>query len=326
MRGNSWLAVSGAFMVGTAIAIQGLVNGALSSRIGVGVFAATAAFSIGLILISVITVSSRTARRGVVTVLGYLFSGLIPFWLFLGGIAGGSVVIAQALTVPVIGVTIFTTSITAGQLVGGLLVDATRIPPGGKKNITARRVVGVLIVMAGVAASAAGSASLGFSWWWPLFPFGVGSLVAVQQAFNGRIKVISGSTLAATFVNFTVGTTFLSLFSLALVSIGYAWTAVPGIHELWMFTGGILGVFVIGMSSFVVQGLGVLTMTIIILLGNMVASVVIDIATGHAQTALSPLTLLSLGLVATGSLVVSTRGLRRNHKPHKGTRTKIEGL
>ncbi|MGN8565502.1 UNVERIFIED_CONTAM: DMT family transporter, partial [Campylobacter jejuni] len=93
-----------------------------------------------------------------------------PFWLFLGGVAGGTVVISQAVSVPVIGVTIFTTSITAGQLVGGLLVDATRVPPGGKKKITVQRVAGVLIVMAGVAASATGSASLGFAWWWPLFP------------------------------------------------------------------------------------------------------------------------------------------------------------
>lgn len=200
----------------------------------------------------------------------------------------------------------FTTSITAGQLVGGLLVDATRVPPGGKKKITVQRVAGVLIVMAGVAASATGSASLGFAWWWPLFPFGVGTLVALQQAVNGRIRVISGSTLAATFINFAVGTSYLGLFSIALVSIGYSWTALPQTHEMWMLTGGILGVFVIGMSAFVVQGLGVLTMTIITLLGNMTASVVIDIATGHAQTALSPLTLLSLGLVTTGSLVVST--------------------
>ncbi len=306
MRGNSWLAVSGAFMVGATIAVQGLVNGALASKVGIGVLAATASFSIGLVLISIITACSRTARRGVVTVVGYLFSGLIPFWLFLGGVAGGTVVISQAVSVPVIGVTIFTTSITAGQLVGGLLVDATRIPPGGKKKITVQRVAGVLIVMAGVATSATGSASLGFAWWWPLFPFGVGTLVALQQAVNGRIRVISGSTLAATFINFAVGTSYLGLFSIALVSIGYSWTALPQTHEMWMLTGGILGVFVIGMSAFVVQGLGVLTMTIITLLGNMTASVVIDIATGHAQTALSPLTLLSLGLVTTGSLVVST--------------------
>ena len=306
MRGNSWLAVSGAFMVGATIAVQGLVNGALASEVGIGVLAATASFSIGLVLISIITACSRTARRGVVTVVGYLFSGLIPFWLFLGGVAGGTVVISQAVSVPVIGVTIFTTSITAGQLVGGLLVDVTRIPPGGKKKITVQRVAGVLIVMAGVAASATGSASLGFAWWWPLFPFGVGTLVALQQAVNGRIRVIGGSTLAATFINFAVGTSYLGLFSIALVSIGYSWTALPQTHEMWMLTGGILGVFVIGMSAFVVQGLGVLTMTIITLLGNMTASVVIDIATGHAQTALSPLTLLSLGLVTTGSLVVST--------------------
>ena len=98
MRGNSWLAVSGAFMVGATIAVQGLVNGALASKVGIGVLAATASFSIGLVLISIITACSRTARRGVVTVVGYLFSGLIPFWLFLGGVAGGTVVISQAVS------------------------------------------------------------------------------------------------------------------------------------------------------------------------------------------------------------------------------------
>lgn len=307
MRSKSWLAVCGSLLVGAAIAVQGMVNGSLATRMGLGVFAATVSFSIGLIFIAILTLASPDGRRGVVTVLSYLFSGLLPAWLFLGGVVGAMVVIAQAVTVPIIGVTVFTTSITAGQLVGGLIVDATRIPPGGKKRITVQRLVGVGVVLVGVAVSATGSVHLGFGWWWPLFPFAVGVFMSLQQAMNGRIKAISRSTLTATFVNFAVGALFLSVLSLVLVAGGATWTALPSLSESWMLTGGILGVFVIGVSALVVQGLGVLIMTIIVLLGNMTTSVLIDVATGHADTALSPLTLMSLACVAVGSVVVSVQ-------------------
>lgn len=311
MRSNTSVPILGSLLVGAAIAVQGLANGSLSTRLGVGVFAATVSFCLGLVVIAAIAVPQQGARGGITRIYGYVLRRLLPWWIVLGGLGGAAVVVAQSVTVPIIGVTFFTTSVTAGQLVGGLLVDNTKLPPGGKKHITLQRVIGVLIVMAGVVSATTGATTLGFSWWVPLFPFAVGIGMSYQQAVNGRVKVISGSTLTATFVNFVTGSTFLLILSLVLVLTGTRLKALPAGDEWWMFTGGILGVFVIGMSAFVVARLGVLVMTILILLGNMVTSVVVDALSGHAGTALSLPALIALVCVVAGSVVVSTSGRLR---------------
>lgn len=305
MRGNSALYMAGSLCVGAAIAVQGLANGSLAQKLGVGIYAATFSFSLGLVLIAIIALVYKPARAGAVRIGSYVFSGLIPWWIVLGGLMGGTMVASQAITVPIIGVTVFNASVVAGQLVGALVVDNTRLPPGGKKRITLPRITGVVIVLIGEAISTLASARLGFAWWWPLIPFAVGFGLAYQQAANGRVRVISGSTITATFVNFAGGGLFLGLISLVVSAMGAQWQALPTANEWWMLTGGILGVFVIGMSAFVVQHLGVLVMSLLSLLGNVSVSVLIDVLTGHANTALSPLTLVSLSCVLLGSVVVS---------------------
>src|SRR5690606_7966160 len=141
---------------GGAMALQGTANGTLAGILGNGIFAATVSFLVGLAFLVVLSIAVPGARAGVAKAYRIVRSGEFPWWMTLGGIAGTLTVIAQAFTVPLIGVAVFTMAYVAGQLLGALGVDSTRLPPGGPTPPTPWRIGGSVIVLVGVGISAVG--------------------------------------------------------------------------------------------------------------------------------------------------------------------------
>ena len=58
----------------------------------------------------------------------------------------------QSLTVPLLGVELFTVAIAAGRTVGSMLADGIGFGPGGRRKVEALRGVGAVVAMAGVRA------------------------------------------------------------------------------------------------------------------------------------------------------------------------------
>ena len=310
---------------GALLATQSIINGQLSQRIGSGIFAATVSFVIGLIVVGIYAALAPKARAGVTRLFHELMEGQLPLWVTLGGVVGALVVVAQAVTVPIMGVTVFTTSFIAGQLVGALWIDTTELPPGGKKPISKWRIIGVAIVIAAVVLTSLGAFTIGFGWGWPLLPFAIGSLYGFQQSANGRIKIATRSAAAATFMNFGMGSLFLALISVILTLAGAEWQALPQLPaETWLLLGGPLGVLVIGMGAWAVEHLGVLLLSLLVLVGNMGGSLVIDVIAGHKDTALSPMNLLAVVLVVLGTVVAAIRPRKHTEEtpaPAAGSQT-----
>ena len=74
-----------------------------------------------------------------------------------------------------------------------------------------------------------------------LAPMVAGALLGFQQAMNGAAGRAAGSPLAATWVNFLVGTVVLSLaWAVTAVSTGADPAPLPG--RWWLYLGGPLGV------------------------------------------------------------------------------------
>ncbi|MCQ9366783.1 DMT family transporter [Brevibacterium sp. 91QC2O2] len=319
--GNLAFASTALLAVGAGIGMagQGKANGALAGVLGHGIFSATSSFATGLIIMIVIVLVIPGSRRAAVREISLIKSGRIPWWMLTGGIAGSTIVISQSLTVPIFGVAVFTLSFLSGQLLGALIVDNTNLPPGGRKPLSTTRILGVVIVIAGVIVSSVGSLTGGIAWWAPLLPVVSGILTGFQQAFNGRIKNATRSAVAATTTNFLVGTLFLLLCSGVVAGLvtPLRWeVALPG--DWWMFTGGALGVIFIGVSTAAVTRLGVLMLSMSTLLGNLVGSLLIDVFTGNAAHALAPLNLLAMLIVVIGALIAALPG----RKP--GGRTRVE--
>ncbi len=283
------------------MSLQGRANGLLGPILGHSVFAALVSFFIGLILVGTTLLCSSRSRTGALTLIRMVRTHAMPWWMLLGGLSGGLVVIAQASTVPIMGVAMFTMAFVSGQVTGGLAVDSTRLPPGGRQRLTVLRVFGVLIVIAALVYGASERLNLGVPLWALLLPFVSGALTSVQQAFNGRIKAATGSVIVATTVNFAVG--FLALLAAAgvIMASGVTWTGFPTEPtQWWMLLGGAFGVVFIGLTALTVAKLGVLLLSLFSLFGNLLGALLLDLLLPMPGSLVSTTTVISAALVLLG--------------------------
>lgn len=312
MRLTFLLSAVATTLAGAGMAVQGNANAALAGITGNGLFAATLSFLGGLLVMLLVALASPRTRRGLGLVTRLVRTGDFPWWMTLGGFAGAGVVIAQSITVPLFGVAVFTMAFVSGQLAGALVVDNTSLPPGGRKALSVRRVVGVVVVLVGVVVSSTGVLEHGISWWAPLLPFAAGSMTAFQQAFNGRIKLRTASAAAATFVNFLTGAVLLVAISLVLLAIGLRVTGLPELPaEWWTLMGGVLGVMFIGITTVAVEHLGVLLLSLTSLFGSLAGSLVIDLTFPAAQAPVTWTTYLAMAIVLAGVVIASLPHRRR---------------
>lgn len=133
--------------------------------------------------------------------------------------------------------------------------------------------------------------------WFVLIAFLGGASVSLSRQINGRLS-LSTSALHASFWNHAVGFAFLTLLALGL---GGLWT--PGIAEVpyWAYLGGTIGVVFIALSSWLVAKIGAAQTALLIIAGQMVFGVVLDIAMDAPGSPVARIT--GVGLILAGMLL-----------------------
>ena len=263
---------------GVMIALQARANGELSHRIGNGVEAALVSFGSGLIIIAIIAVFTPSIKEGARNLRGAVTRGEIARWMLFAGALGGSFVAVQTHIVPLIGVAIYSVASIAGQTAASLVVDRIGLTGGGKKEITPRRIGAAFFTVFAVFISVFDRIDAkNLSIFAVLMGCVAGAIVGVQRAMNGQINEHSHQSFATSFLNFIMGTSFL-VFLLALLAI-FGSTKIVSLPAgpWWMYTGGVLGVVYIAVTSTIVQHLGVLTFTLFSVGGQLVGSLLIDL-------------------------------------------------
>lgn len=303
------LALGGAVAIGVMTAVQARINGVLGVEIDNGIAAGLISFSVGLAALAIVVVCLPSARRGV----GRLRSGIrdrtIPFWMLLGGACGALTVSTQGITAGVLGVSLFTVGVVAGQTLHGLVLDRIGFGPAGVVAITPGRVAGGAFALAAVGISLSGDVLATAPLWMLLLPFAAGVGIAWQAATNGRLAQRVRSPLAATFMSFIAGTVAL----LAAAGISIAVRGVPDAlpTEPWLYLGGFLGAAYILLGAFIVAHTGVLLMGLGSVLGQLATSVIIDLiwpaAAGPALWQI-----VGMVIVAVASVVVALPRRRRS--------------
>lgn len=294
------LALGGAVAIGVMTAIQARINGVLGVKLDDGVVAGLISFAVGLLALAAVIACIPSARRGV----GRLVHGIrhrrIPFWMLLGGACGALTVSTQGLTAGVLGVSLFTVGVVAGQTLHGLLLDRIGFGPAGVVAVTPGRVAGGLLALAAVAVSLAGDILTSVPLWMLLLPFATGLGIAWQAATNGRLAQRVGSPIAATLMSFIAGTVVL----LAAAGMSVAVRGLPEVPpaEPWLYLGGFLGAAYILLGAFIVAHTGVLLMGLGAVLGQLLTSVVIDLiwptAAGPALWQITAMTVIAAASVA----------------------------
>ena len=288
------------------MSLQGRANGLLGQVLGHAVFAALISFLVGLLCVGIALIVSTRSRAASRRLFALLRERRLPWWMLFGGLSGGLVVIAQATTIPLMGVAMFTMAFVSGQVTGGLIVDSTELPPGGRQRLNALRILGVLIVLASLAYAAGDRLQSGIPLWAPLLPFVSGALTSVQQAFNGHIRAATESAVVATTVNFTVGFAALIIGTAALLVSGVPWQGFPTApDQWWILLGGAFGVVFIALTTVTVARLGVLLLSLFALFGNLVGALALDVLLPIPGSVVTATTVLSAVGVLIGIVVTA---------------------
>ncbi|MBE1875293.1 DMT family transporter [Myceligenerans pegani] len=281
-----------AVLAGAGLATQSRINGTLADHVGSGYLAAVISFGSGLVLLSAALLVSRRGRAGMGRISRALRrpadgpgTGSRPVlrpWQCLGGAAGGFFVASQGLAVGTLGVALFIVAFVTGQSVGSLVVDRLGIGPGGVRFVTLPRAVGPLLTVVAVAIAMSGGVGAPAALALAVLPLLAGAGSAWQQAVNGRVRAAADDVLAATFVNFLVGTAALVLaLGVSMLFDGVPDGALPG--NPLLYTGGAIGIGFIAIGAAVVHRVGVLLLSLSMIAGQIVGALVLDVVVPGAD-------------------------------------------
>lgn len=302
------VALGGAVAIGVMTAIQARINGVLGVRVDDGIVAGLISFAVGLLALIVVIACIPSARRGVARLRRGVRERSIPAWMLLGGACGALTVSTQGLTAGVLGVSLFTVGVVAGQTLHGLVLDRIGFGPAGVVAVTPGRVLGGMLALAAVGISISGDVLATAPLWMLLLPFAAGVGIAWQAATNGRLSQRVQSPLTATLMSFIAGTVVLLLAAGISVAVRGMPHALP--TEPWLYLGGFLGFAYILLGAFIVAHTGVLLMGLGSVLGQLSASIVIDLVW---PTAAGPALwqLIAMVIVAVASVVAAAMPRRR---------------
>lgn len=108
-----------------------------------------------------------------------------------------------------------------------------------------------------------------------------GVLVSLSRQINGRLSLAT-SPMASSFWNHIVGFVIISIIALAF---GGLWPGDgPPDPPLIAYVGGTIGVVFIAASSWLITRIGAVNTALMIIAGQMVSGVVLDVAAGIAGT------------------------------------------
>lgn len=293
-------------MAGVLAALQGRVNGALSESVdGDAVLTAAISTGTGLLLLAVVLALRSSSRHALLRTLpAQVRAGRLHWWQLIGGFASAFFVVTQGASVPALGVALFTVLVVAGTTGSSLLFDAIGLTPGGRRPVTAPRVIGAVgttlaVVVAVSGRFSAGSLALAAV----IVTITAGVVSTFQMAINGMVAEATGDGLVPTTLNLGLGIVVL-LVALPLhhVVTGSAWVAPPPPWEqplLWL--GGVLGVSFLLLSAIVVRPLGVLVYSLVAIGGQLVGALALDVVvpTSGAEIGWQ----VVLGVLLTGAAV-----------------------
>ncbi len=274
-------------VAGGATVFQSRINGEIGAVVGDGLIVAALSFSVSLVTTAAIVATIPRLRRAVARAWSAMRRpevadggrALLRPWHLLGGLGGALFVAAQGVSVPLIGVAVFTIAVVAGQNVNSLLVDHVGLGPAGRRPVNARRCAAAVLATAGVALAVSGRfESPAFSAGALVLALAAGAAVAAQQAVNARVAVAGGSPWAAALTNFTVGWLAVGVVLLLVVIVTGEGRRSPGLwFEPWMVTGGLIGVGFILVAAVAVSRLGVLLFALLSIAGQVVGALALTL-------------------------------------------------
>lgn len=112
--------------------------------------------------------------------------------------------------------------------------------------------------------------------WFATLAILAGVLVSLSRQINGRLA-LSTSAMESSFWNHVVGLVFITVIALL---IGGLFAGTPEASPWWAYLGGPVGVVFIAAGSWLISRIGAAQTALLIIAGQMISGVVIDIIMG----------------------------------------------
>jgi len=274
-RASGLIAIAATVIAGVLVATQHRINGELGQQLDDGFTAALISFGSGWLILMAVLAFSPRGQEGFRRLRTEVRAGRVAPWLLLGGLGGGLLVLSQGLVAGILGVAIFTIATVTGQTISGMLADATGFAGVRRTAVTPQRLIGALLTLAAVVVAVAPRLGTDVPLAAIILPLVAGITIGLQQAVNGRVRTEAGSALAATTLNFTVGTA-----ALAVVTVVHL--AVSGLPEqpptnLWLYFGGAIGAIFIAIQVVAVTRIGVLLLGLCLVAGQLAGALLYDL-------------------------------------------------
>ena len=264
-----------AVLIGVVVAAQSRINGQLSSDLSNGLAAALISFATGWLILFILLALFKKERVGLFLIFKAVREKRLTLWEAGGGLLGGCFVAVQSITVPQIGVALFTISVVAGQTVSSLIVDKMGITPSGKQQITLPRIIGAIATLIAVFIAVYPDLTNSQFKFLPLIlALIVGVFASIQQGLNGRVNAIAQRPLATAWLNFATGAVIVVIALAINLFAGAKVEPLP--HNIWVYTGGSLGLIFVAVSAYIIKHLGVLNFVILNIAGQLAGAVLID--------------------------------------------------
>lgn len=294
---------------GMALPVQTAVNSRLRFRLGgAPLLASFVSFVVGTGFLTVLTLLTGSS-------LGIRLDqlGPTPWWVWSGGVLGVVYLTGNLLLFPHLGAVETVIMPVLGQLAMSVLIDTAGWFGSPHHPLGASRLSGAVLVLLGAFLTVGApnkrlgtDSGTGGQLAWRVAGVLAGSLSAVQTAVNGRLGVLLHSAVHAALVSFAVGAATL----LVLVVLLRQWPRdVTGRADLgpwWMWLGGLLGATVVAGNAFLVPHLGTGLTVMVVLLGQMGGSVLIDSLgwLGTPRRQLNPTRVVGLATMIVGVLII----------------------
>lgn len=272
------LIISG-ILIGGFFSIQAAINSFLSKHTLSLFNASLIAFSVGSILLFLLMLLFDFSQIKEID-----FS--YPFYIYVGGgICGVIFNVFNIYLFKNIGATTTTFLTVTSQIIAGVLFDFTGFLNLPAKEITINRLIGILLMIFAVYllcrtnrnnALQEKHASKRSKWY--LLAFIAGIFIPLQSILNGQLRAAANSPVIASFISFAAGTVLL----LIITFIVQKKIEIPVKDDqgkklpLWIYSGGIFGIFVVGGTTLIIGTLGSVLTTSLFLTGQLIVSTFID--------------------------------------------------
>lgn len=138
-----YLVVAWAFGIGLMVPLQSIINAKLSREVGGATQGSLISFGGGFLIFLLIGIFNYKNLPNVSKIMS------LPTYLYTGGIIGAVFVISAIMILPKLGSTGWTALIVTGQLIASLLMDHFGLFGLEQKSISAARIIGAIMLMAG---------------------------------------------------------------------------------------------------------------------------------------------------------------------------------